>query len=281
MPYLGSMFLLLRFFDLNCCMIVSYSEIPLLVFWMTWGIFSFLLLTSFSFGYNVWLILVLFIIMGFSFYCFDIFTDFGRGLATLQLFRMIQTLFVWFVISEISLFGSVFWVCFSCNLLLNEFDSFYLLPMGYSAAYKISIVTHIYFLDVVSIIINTFLLFVSGLCVNMVLFSVTLRFYELTIWYLLISIYFGLLFLGNQFYEFNLISTTFSVNCYCSSFLLLDSVHFTHVFIGMLLLTLVLFRVINMLMSSSFTLILYIAGFYWHFVDVVWFILVRYVYLSM
>lgn len=261
-------------------MIVNYSELPLIVFFMIWTIFTFLLLCSYSFTYHLWILLVILILLSFSFYCFDVYSDYGRGVVTIQTLRIIQTLFVWFVVSEISLFVSVFWVCFSCNLVLNEFDKLLLVPLGISMHYKLdNISVNVFYIDVINIIINTFLLFVSGLCVNMVLFSISIRLYELSIWYMIISIYFGLLFLGNQFYEFSLLTTTFSTNCYCTSFLMLDSVHFTHVFIGMLLLLIVLFRITNMLLSSSFTLMLYIAAFYWHFVDVIWFILVRYIYL--
>jgi len=275
------MFYLTRYFLLNCPMIVNYSEIPLIVFWMTWSIFSFFLLTSYSFSYHLWILIVLLIILSFSFYSFDIFTDYSRGVVTIQTARIIQTLFVWFVISEVSLFVSIFWSCFSCNLVLNEFDKFIMLPLSISGNYKLNNINiNVFYLDIINIIINTFLLFVSGLCVNMILFTINVRTYELSIWYLIISVYFGLLFLGNQFYEFNLLTTTFSTNCYCTSFLLLDSVHFTHVFIGMLLLLIVLFRLTNVLLSSSFTIMLYIAAFYWHFVDVIWFVLVRFIYLT-
>jgi heme/copper-type cytochrome/quinol oxidase subunit 3 len=256
-----------------------FSAVSICIYW---NIFCFLVLNSHSYSYHVWILIAIYIIICFSFYCFDCFSDYNRGLVTIQLNRIIQTMFIWFVLSEISLFGSVFWSCFSCSLVLNEFDSFYLIPIEYVNIYKINTtIINIFFLDIINIIINTFLLFVSGLCVNVVLFSINIRLYEIAIWYLLIAIYFGLLFLGNQFYEFNLLTTTFSVNCYCSSFLLLDSVHFTHVLIGVLLLTFVLFRISNMLLSSSFILILYIAGFYWHFVDVIWFILVRGIYLTL
>lgn len=276
---LFSLFVLCRNFDLNCLVLLGYSEIPIIVFWMVWTIFTLLVLTSYSFGYNAWILLVTYVCLCFYFYNFDIFTDYTRGTTTLQCYRMIQTLFTWFVFSEVSLFGSVFWSCFSCSLSINEIDSLNLIPLGYSSNFKDSVVINIFYLDIVSIIINTFLLFVSGLCVNMVIFSVVMRLYEVTIWYLLVAVYFGLLFLGNQFYEFNLITTTFSINCYCSSFLLLDSVHFTHVFLGVVLLSIALFRILNMLITSTFTLFIYIAGFYWHFVDVIWFILVRFIYL--
>lgn len=275
------LFTVLRFMVLNCPMIVSYSEIPLIVFWMTWNIFAFFLVSAYSFSYHVIIIIVLIIILAFSFYSFDIMSDYGRGVVTIQTLRIIQTLFVWFVISEIALFFSVFWSCFSCNFVLNEFDKFTMMPLNISGNTKIDNVNvNIFYCDVVNIIINTFLLFVSGLCVNMVLFSISLRMYQLSIWYLIISIYLGLLFLGNQFYEFSLLSTTFSTNCYCSSFLLLDSVHFTHVLVGVCLLLIVLFRTSNVLMSSTFTIMLYIAAFYWHFVDIIWFILVRFIYLT-
>jgi len=266
---------------LNCPMIVNYSEIPIIVLWMTWNIFTFFLLTAYSFSYHVIIVILLIIVLAFSFYSFDIMTDYGRGVNTIQTARIIQTLFVWFVVSEVALFFSVFWSCFSCNFVLNEFDKFLMVPINVSGNIKIeNLNINIFYCDIVNIIINTFLLFVSGLCVNMVLFSMSLRIYQLSILYLIVSIYFGLLFLGNQFYEFSLLTTTFSTNCYCSSFLLLDTVHFTHVFVGICLLLIVLFRTVNVLITSTFTIILYIATLYWHFVDAIWFVLVRFIYLT-
>jgi len=57
-----------------------------------------------------------------------------------------------------------------------------MLPLGVAGNVKTEAVNmNIFFCDVVNIIINTFLLFVSGLCVNMILFAVNLRAYELSV----------------------------------------------------------------------------------------------------
>ena len=57
-----------------------------------------------------------------------------------------------------------------------------MVPLNISGNTKIDNVNiNIFYCDIVNIIINTFLLFVSGLCVNMVLFSVSLRMYQLSV----------------------------------------------------------------------------------------------------
>jgi len=61
---------------------------------MTWNIFAFFLVSAYSFSYHVIIIIVLIIILAFSFYSFDIMSDYGRGVVTIQTLRIIQTLFV-------------------------------------------------------------------------------------------------------------------------------------------------------------------------------------------
>eukprot|EP00759_Apiculatamorpha_spiralis_P048006 PhF_6_TR43396/c2_g2_i1/m.66625 len=161
------------------------------------------------------------------------------------------------------LFFSVFWAVFSATFVVLEIDSFLLISLGYSSLYlDDGFVTNVYFLDIVMIIINTFLLFSSGLCANMVLVSLSCRFYNYVVLYMLVAMYFGLLFLGNQLHEFVVLSTTFSVNFFSSSFLFLDGVHFTHVLIGFWMFFFGFWRCVMMNLSCTFILFFLIMVLY-------------------
>ncbi len=96
-----------------------------------------------------------------------------------------------------------------------------------------------------------------------------------TIKYLLLTILGGLTFLGLQSYEWThfihqgarLYTNPWGVPHFSAFFFLITGFHGTHVFIGVLILTIVVLR-------SAFGKItaegIEVAGLYWHFVDLVW-----------
>ncbi len=104
---------------------------------------------------------------------------------------------------------------------------------------------------------------------------------QLRVW-LLATAFLGMAFIGGQIYEF----TTFyeeglklSVSPFGSAFFVLTGFHGAHVTVGAIwLLSLWLYSLRRGIPASK-SLIVEIAGLYWHFVDVVWIVIFTLVYL--
>jgi heme/copper-type cytochrome/quinol oxidase subunit 3 len=92
----------------------------------------------------------------------------------------------------------------------------------------------------------------------------------------------GCVFLGGQFYEFTTFYSeglTLSSNLFGSTFFTLTGFHGTHVFIGVFWLGSLLAHSIRGKLHQEHSLLVEIAGLYWHFVDIVWILIFTLVYL--
>jgi len=167
-----------------------------------------------------------------------------------------------------------------CLFFLLDFVGYFLFPLVYLSVFFIDcgFLHFFYFIDFFNVGLNTLFLFVSGLCLNVFVVMFLLHNLLLLFFMLFFSVCFGFLFVGMQFYEFNILFVTISVCCFVSGFLLLDFLHFFHVFFGCLLLFFLFLRVLCVFFSYLYGFICLIV-FYWHFVDFVWFFLLRFVYL--
>ena len=166
-----------------------------------------------------------------SFICF--FIDTKTNSWTLQLSRLYSTIFLWFLLSEGCLFGSIFWSLFLGHFCSNELHSFQLFPLEHAVQFSMAKnCVQIFYLDLGNILLNTFILFLSGLTANNVLFSLALRCSQLRTTYLLCTLLLSSGFLANQYFEFGAFQPAFNTNFFCSSFMVLESVHFSHVLIG-------------------------------------------------
>lgn len=96
-------------------------------------------------------------------------------------------------------------------------------------------------------------------------------------------IFFGLIFLGCQVYEFTHFyhqGLTIQNSVFGSTFYVLTGTHGTHVAIGVLWLILLYFYSFTGKLTGHMAgLDVEIAGLYWHFVDIVWIIIFTVVYL--
>lgn len=96
-------------------------------------------------------------------------------------------------------------------------------------------------------------------------------------------IFFGLIFLGCQVYEFaHFVSAggmTISNSIFGSTFYLMTGTHGTHVALGVLWLTGLYFYSFSGKMKHSHAIDVEVAGLYWHFVDIVWIVIFTAVYL--
>jgi len=92
----------------------------------------------------------------------------------------------------------------------------------------------------------------------------------------------GCVFLGGQFYEFTTFyhdGLTLSRNLFGSTFFTLTGFHGTHVAIGVFWLGSLVTHSFRGKLHQEHSLLVEIAGLYWHFVDIVWILIFTLVYL--
>jgi heme/copper-type cytochrome/quinol oxidase subunit 3 len=92
----------------------------------------------------------------------------------------------------------------------------------------------------------------------------------------------GCVFLGGQFYEFTTFyrdGLTLSRNLFGSTFFTLTGFHGTHVAIGVFWLGSLVTHSFRGRLHQGHSLLVEIAGLYWHFVDIVWILIFTLVYL--
>ena len=92
----------------------------------------------------------------------------------------------------------------------------------------------------------------------------------------------GLFFIGMQVYEFSHFyhkGLGYSTNLFGSTFYTLTGFHGSHVTVGVIWLSTLLYRAIRGKVPPEKALNLEIAALYWHFVDVVWIVIFPVVYL--
>jgi cytochrome c oxidase subunit I len=95
-------------------------------------------------------------------------------------------------------------------------------------------------------------------------------------------IFFGLIFLGGQAYEFTHFyheGLAYQTNLFSQSFFTLVGFHGAHVAIGVIWLSVLAVAAFTGNLGKSRALSVELAGLYWHFVDVVWIIIFTLVYL--
>ena len=92
----------------------------------------------------------------------------------------------------------------------------------------------------------------------------------------------GLFFIGMQVYEFTHFyhkGLGYSTNLFSSTFYTLTGFHGSHVTVGVIWLSTLLYRAVKGKIPPAKSLNLEIAALYWHFVDVVWIVIFPVVYL--
>ena len=92
----------------------------------------------------------------------------------------------------------------------------------------------------------------------------------------------GLFFIGMQVYEFNHFyhkGLGYSTNLFSSTFYTLTGFHGSHVTVGVIWLSTLLYRALKGKIPPAKSINLEIAALYWHFVDVVWIVIFPVVYL--
>jgi cytochrome o ubiquinol oxidase subunit 3 len=130
---------------------------------------------------------------------------------------------------------------------------------------------------------STFILLMSSLMMALAVEAIQKGNLKMMRAYLFTTVFFGLIFLGGQVYEFNHFvhekGLTLSSSLFGSTFYVLTGTHGCHVAIGVLwLLSLTVYSYTGKLTQAD-AIDIEAAGLYWHFVDIVWIIIFTAVYL--
>ncbi|GMK45087.1 MULTISPECIES: cytochrome (ubi)quinol oxidase subunit III [Paenibacillus] len=102
------------------------------------------------------------------------------------------------------------------------------------------------------------------------------------IWWLVITVILGLGFLGLEIYEFtNYVHEGhgFTTSAFSSSFYTLVGFHGAHVAFGIVWISLLIGQLLKKGLTVTTAPKAYVAGIYWHFIDVVWVFIFTVVYL--
>lgn len=129
---------------------------------------------------------------------------------------------------------------------------------------------------------NTFILLFSSLTMVLSLQAIERAKKRRMIFLLLATAFWGLVFLGGQAFEYyELISNgiTFDSNVWSASFFALTGFHGTHVFVGVIWITMLIIRALRGGIDEHNHLAVELGGLYWHFVDLVWVVLFTIIYL--
>lgn len=277
--------LLFRIINLNVSGVFVYlSYSPLFFIYFILCAFITFGLSIWSFFFDIITILILCILLLVSLFLLftDIITDNLYGISeVVTLFRVAQYCFIWFILSEAALFFSFFWSAFALNLLITlEFNTLIsVLPTMYSFSIgNAGFIFYWFYLDLFNIIINTCFLFFSGIFCNYFYICIFYKSNYMSIIFCFLSLITGFLFIWNQLWEFSLLTFTISTNIYTTNLFTIDLLHFSHVSLGVFFITLSLIKIINIQISNIKLVFLTCIILYWHFVDLVWFILLRFMY---
>ena len=88
--------------------------------------------------------------------------------------------------------------------------------------------------------------------------------------WVIISLVMGALFVGNQCYEWVNLTTRWYTNSYGSIFFISTGIHGLHVFLGLIAMLLLMFRMRGTEGDPGELATFQAVSYYWHFVDVVW-----------
>ncbi len=105
---------------------------------------------------------------------------------------------------------------------------------------------------------------------------------KMLVGWLAMTVLCGLFFIGMQVYEFNHFyhkGLGYGTNLFSSTFYTLTGFHGSHVTVGVIWLSTLLYRAAKGKIPPEKALNLEIAALYWHFVDVVWIVIFPVVYL--
>ena len=197
----------------------------------------------------------------------------------------------WFIFSEVMFFAAFFGALFYARVIsmswLGEPDARALLWPEFSASWPnrgpAGTIEEFVTIGPWPIpTINTLLLLTSGLTLTISHHALRASERGKAIFWLFLTIVLGAIFLGCQAYEYihayRDLNLKLSSGIFGSTFFMLTGFHGFHVFLGGLMLTVVLLRMMRGHFTADNHFAFEGAAWYWHFVDVVWLLLYIIVY---
>jgi heme/copper-type cytochrome/quinol oxidase subunit 3 len=137
-------------------------------------------------------------------------------------------------------------------------------------------------LDIPLTTLSTFVLLMSSLAMVLALNAVQKDNRRGALFWLMMTVGMGCIFLGFQAYEFTHSyheGLTLQSNIFGTTFFILTGFHGAHVSIGVIWLLILWLQTYAGRIKSKDALKVEIAGLYWHFVDIVWIVIFMLVYL--
>ena len=188
----------------------------------------------------------------------------------------------WFIFSEVMFFASFFGALFYARIvtapMLGDFDHKLLWPDFVGAwphsgpAGVVDSFTTIgpFWLPT----INTALLLTSGVTLTISHHALRADHRSKAAFWLFLTVLLGVIFLGVQMYEYSHaysdLNLKLSSGIFGSTFFMLTGFHGFHVFLGAIMLSVVLLRLLKGHFKPDHHFAFEAAAWYWHFVDVVW-----------
>lgn len=210
------------------------------------------------------------------------------GMFTSRIYSLFRFGFILFICSEVLFFFGFFWCfftnCFSLNLFFSDwvpYDFKFIIVdvFSYPLLKTVLLLSSGVSLTVIHygiLISNRYYLAFSYFSDNTNLFN---NFYINFINYgYYLTILLGFMFLYFQFFEYYTSNVSINRTVYGNIFFVLTGFHGFHVFVGLVMLIVSLFRYLNLDYSREDHSGFECAAWYWHFVDVVWLFLYLFVY---
>nr|AXI95998.1 cytochrome c oxidase subunit III [Bemisia tabaci]AXI96011.1 cytochrome c oxidase subunit III [Bemisia tabaci] len=190
-----------------------------------------------------------------------------EGSRSMKINYMISSGMIFFIVSEIWLFISFFWMYFYYSLSPD---------MTTGSIWPPYLIIQMSFMDIP--LLNTLILLMSGFLITWAHYDLTMNNFKNSKTSLLMSILLGTYFLTVQGYEYLNSNFSFNDSVFGNSFFILTGFHGLHVMIGLIF----LITMLKQLSMKTFSLVNF-YGFeysiwYWHFVDIVWLFLYLSVY---
>lgn len=192
-----------------------------------------------------------------------------RGGYTSKVHKMLMEGFIWFIISEVMVFGSLFFV-----LGYSAINPSIELGRKYVSAGIIEI-------DYMSIpLFNTVLLFLSSVTITIGQYKLVEGRKQETILYIWITILLNLIFSYLQGFEYFYADNSMSDGIWGSNFFMTTGLHGLHVIIGTILAFKSLWKVINNEFTSNNYLFYKCTALYLHGVDAAWLLVLTLYYIA-
>nr|QNV11888.1 cytochrome c oxidase subunit III [Mutilla europaea] len=182
-----------------------------------------------------------------------------QGMHTKKIIKGIQLGMIMFIISEILLFSSLFWMLLHSSLSPSHMIGMSWPPSGVNVFNPLGMP-----------MLNTALLLSSGFSITWSHFSLLKNNYQNSIMSLCMTIILGIIFLLIQSFEYFTAPFSISDSIFGSAFFLVTGFHGSHVLLGCILLIMSLYRMFRNHLTSSHHLNFELAAWYWHFVDIIW-----------